>query len=48
MTKYAVDFSGWVYVDAEDGDIAFADVYYHLAQLLDNFEIVNVEEVTDD
>ena len=47
MTKYAVDISCWIYVDAENEDEALTEAHDWCVYALDNFEIVNVE-VADD
>lgn len=44
MPSYTVDYGGWIVVDAADSEEAFALVHEHLAHILDDFEIVNVEE----
>lgn len=47
MTRYAVDISTWVYVNAENETEAFNEAHAWCANTLDDFEIVNVEEVDD-
>ena len=47
MTKYAVDISCWIYVDAETEDEAFNLATAELGRYLEDYEIVNVE-VADD
>lgn len=44
MARYAVDYQGYLYVDADNADLAMDIAYEHLAHLIDDFEIVNVEE----
>jgi hypothetical protein len=44
MPRYAVDASVWFYVDADNADDAFGMVHAELSNIVDNFEIVDVEE----
>lgn len=43
MSRYAVDASVWLYVEAKDREDAFGIAHQQLADLVENFEIVNVE-----
>lgn len=45
MPKYAVDISCWIYLEAPNETEAFGEAHAWCAENLDNFDIVNVEEV---
>lgn len=45
MPSYMVDYGGWVVVEAAGSNAAADLVYEHLAHLIDDFEIRNVEVV---
>ena len=48
MPRYAVDISCWIYLDAPNETEAFNEAHTWCANILENFEIVNVEDMEDD
>jgi hypothetical protein len=46
VPRYAVEFAGFIYVDAENEDSACEEVDLHLYRVLDDFEIISVKDIT--